>query len=475
MLWACLLLPQLALDDDERSNEDVSPLVIVEGVAQRRVVRYANLAAHRGGIRTGLPLAAAHALLPAFRCVAYDPERETRLREFIAGWAYGYSSMISLREPAAVMIEIGASVALFGPWPQFERKLRADLEALRITHRLGVAPTALGARVMAGVQDGFAVTQMTSFLGALDHVQLEYACLAERDVVALKAMGVRRLRELFALPRDGVAKRFSPELLDRLDRLRGCAPDPLPLHHPPDRFETRMEFDHAIESSETLLFPLKRLLGDLCTYLNARDRGVQQFELVLHHGDHPTSILTIGLQSAQRSIAALFDVCRLKIQGQPAPGAVRALGIRAAHLHAFVPDAIDMFGDQVGSQLAWPQLADRLRARLGADKVYQLIATDDPRPENAWRRRTGADAPRRQDEAPVADRSRPTWLFRRPLPLHGSPREILAGPERIESGWWDSEDICRDYYVIETRHGQRAWAFQLAGAAGRWMLHGWFA
>ena len=71
--------------------------------------------------------------------------------------------------------------------------------------------------------------------------------------------------------------------------------------------------------------------------------------------------------------------------------------------------------------------------------------------------------------------SRPGWLLPRPLPLR-DPARVLAGPERIESGWWDGGEVRRDYYVVETRGGQRAWAFRAAGEqGGPFMLHGWFA
>ena len=54
---------------------------------------------------------------------------------------------------------------------------------------------------------------------------------------------------------------------------------------------------------------------------------------------------------------------------------------------------------------------------------------------------------------------RPFWLLRKPIVLRGELARILAGPERIESGWWDEHDKRRDYYVVETHQGQRAWAF----------------
>ena len=61
------------------------------------------------------------------------------------------------------------------------------------------------------------------------------------------------------------------------------------------------------------------------------------------------------------------------------------------------------------------------------------------------------------------------------MPLRGPEPRILAGPERLETGWWDGGEVCRDYYVVETVQGQRAWAFCAPGEQDGWMLQGWFA
>src|SRR3546814_822739 len=65
---------------------------------------------------------------------------------------------------------------------------------------------------------------------------------------------------------------------------------------------------------------------------------------------------------------------------------------------------------------------------------------------------------------------RPAWLLARPIPLRDPCPRIVSGPERLESGWWDGADARRDYYVIETSQGQRAWAFAPVGEQGGWML-----
>jgi protein ImuB len=96
-----------------------------------------------------------------------------------------------------------------------------------------------------------------------------------------------------------------------------------------------------------------------------------------------------------------------------------------------------------------------------------------PRPA----RETGDNAPSTTGKSPVELRRqiRPFWLLERLIRLPAMPMRLLAGPERIESGWWDDCDNGRDYYVIETHLGQRGWAFVPAGSANGWMLHGWFA
>ena len=51
---------------------------------------------------------------------------------------------------------------------------------------------------------------------------------------------------------------------------------------------------------------------------------------------------------------------------------------------------------------------------------------------------------------------------------------MLAGPERIESGWWDGGDVQRDYYIARRADGARLWIYRECGGARRWFLHGIF-
>jgi protein ImuB len=84
--------------------------------------------------------------------------------------------------------------------------------------------------------------------------------------------------------------------------------------------------------------------------------------------------------------------------------------------------------------------------------------------------------------------TRPIWLLAQPQPLperrsqpwlDGGPLQLLAGPERIESGWWDGAPALRDYFVASAADGALVWIYRArlpggdAGADG-WFLHGRF-
>ncbi len=108
-------------------------------------------------------------------------------------------------------------------------------------------------------------------------------------------------------------RRFPPSLCMHLDRLCGDIA-PLQLYQPPDRFETRIEFEYDVESSLALAFPLRRLTADLATFLASRDGGVQRFSLWLEHERRDDSQVVVGLLAPEREAAMLFELARGRLE-----------------------------------------------------------------------------------------------------------------------------------------------------------------
>jgi protein ImuB len=582
MLWACLYFSDLPLRAVFEDSEQGLPCAVVDGPRQRPHVVLANAPAQRNGVSAGRVLAASRALCATLQARTRDRPGEQRLLLSLAAWAYRFSSHVSLCEPDALLIEVGASLRLFGGWPALERRLRRELTAIGYAPAIAVAPLPAAARVLAAQHDGFFADQREPLLTALGCIPIAGSGLDGDAISLLYNIGARTLRDAFALPRPELARRIGPASLAVLDRLRGIDQEILSLYEPPDRFEHRVELDDRVEAWPPLLFPLRRLCNELALFLAARDGGVQRCDLVLDHEDKPATRVTIELLTPQREARTLYELARSRLERIALAAPVCGIALIATDLPEFRPRHQDLFEPRREQGLEWPELAERLRAHLGDDAVRRLAAAADHRPERAWcstavnpatpetssragssqprtrseatpqarmkvareaataetqarsgnatltpalsrqreRGQSGADATasplppageaalqarvrvahevatsetlsrsvtatltptlsrQREREQGVASsdiRHRPLWLLSRVLPLRGPPPTILAGPERIESGWWDGGDTRRDYYVVRTREGQRAWAFLVPGSNDGWMLHGWFA
>lgn len=486
-LWACLHLRAPALAAVRRRlAEPPGLLAICDGPQTRSFVLACSAAAAMAGVRPGQSLPAARALCPALRVLPRDPAAERELRELLGQWAYGYSDQVSLDLPDAVALEVGGSLKLFRGWPRLERCLRDDLARLGLEAGLALAPRPRAAWLLAQRHNGQVVTDEVQLRRQLDAVPIVEAGLPAGATASLRAMGFLCLRELAALPRDGLGRRIGPEALAHLDRLYGRLPDPLPHWQPPARFESVLEFDARPTAVEPLLFALRRLLGELVLVLQARDGGVQQFRLLLLHEDRPVTPVPVGLLRPERDPARLLELARARLERVVLPAPVAGLGLVADRLPPFRPAIADLFTQARTETSDWTLLLERLRARLGDEAVLEPVATADHRPECAGTLRVlhHASAPAARPRAGAAPvhgharqlaETRPVWLLPRPVPLRQPPARILAGPERLESGWWDGGDVRRDYYVVETRDGQRAWVYCPPGRRDGWMLHGWFA
>ncbi|HEY1026024.1 MAG TPA: DNA polymerase Y family protein [Pseudomonas sp.] len=469
MLWACILLPQLAMDGVLRHRaEPDQPLALLTGSSQRRVLQAVNPAARSLGLKPGQSLTAAQALARGFATAEYDPAAIERWQQFLAAWAYGFSAQVSLHYPRCLLLEVQSSLGLFGPWPRFEARLRAELGALSFQHRIAVAPNPAAARVLVNVGDGLVANDATTLEQLLAPLPVDRLGFPAQVATAFNRMGLRQLRQLRVLPRDSVARRFPAGVLHHLDTLLGRRSLALDFYTPVDVFDARIELNFEVESHQALLFPLRRLTSDLAAYLAGRDSGVQRFTLYLEHRNTPDTRVQVGLLSAERDPGMLFELTRGRLEHQQLPATVLAVRLVARELPLFTPQHHTLFDERAQQTQPWEQLRERLRARLGDDALHGLGARADHRPERTW-----TSTP--TDTLLPASGPRPGWLLADPQPLHEASLRILCGPERIESGWWDGADIRRDYYVVETRTGQRGWAFRTVGDSGPLLLHGWFA
>ena len=422
------------------------------------------------------------AMYPQVNTLERNLKAERSALERLAAWAYQFSSTIVLGDIAPAFrkarhsllwIEIGASLKLFGGLRPLLARIDQELAELNYTYRLGVGPTLEGAALLARAGIRIAIMTTERFSARIRNLPIRYLALTDETFRHLHIAGIRTIGLLLELPRDALAKRFGPQTSDYLARLVGTAPDPRPTFELPRHYDAHFAFDFELQSTEALLFPLQRMLREFCGYLRGLDVCVQHFDLILeHHGAAATS-LRLGLSRPERSAEKFLTLVREQLDRITIPAPTVGLRLSARHFVEPSAQQSDFFSRALQNSEEFAHTFDRLVARLGVEHVHWIQCVADHRPEACWRKSHAADAQR----ATLAFPERPLWLLPQPKLLQRSHLiQVISGPERIESGWWDGGDVRRDYYLVATRDGQRAWAFRPAGNADApLMLQGWFA
>ncbi|MEO8441817.1 MAG: DNA polymerase Y family protein [Betaproteobacteria bacterium] len=475
MLWIALDFPCLPLDTFALPSAHTEPWAIADGTD----VLVCNAPAQALGVRNGMRLSAACALSPQLNYRPRDEAAEAATLATLAAWANQFTPNVSLELPRALLLDIEGSLRLFGGIRPILQALKRGLDDMGYAATMACAPTATAALLLAraGMQ------KIVNCKRALEAVEASLPLAAldcdAQTAQTLQAVGVKHVAELMALPRDGLARRGGRQLLDTVDRALGRLPAPRQFFASPAQFNAKLELAAPIAHSEALLFAARRLINQLTGFLAARNGGIQRFTLTLRHERSAATRLDIGLVAPTRDLAHLTLLVRERLAALALGAPVHALDVEAGDILVLAEANRELFADRAGAQGEWQKLVERLRARLGSPAVHGVAAAAEHRPERASR----AIQPGVASAAPARG-PRPLWLLAAPQPLaevaarphyRETALALVAGPERIESGWWDDDDVKRDYFVAQTPDHATLWIYRERRAPGGWYLHGVFS
>jgi protein ImuB len=503
MHWLALHLPQLSLEAFAATlsaPERAAPLALV---AQHRIVAV-NTAAAEAGVRPGLKRATGLALAPALRLGQADTARDAAALQAVAHVALAFTPMVVLDTgPATVLLELATVLRYHGGAARLRTRLHDALAPLGHRMQPATAPTAAGAALLARwgtaahghLDTGPHATDLDALRSLLDAAPVALLGPGREHWEALQGMGLHRLSDLRALPRAGLARRFGASLLHELDRARGDAPDPREPLVAPEHFDSRLELFARADTTDQVLHGAGVLLSRLIAWAQARRARIAAFTLRMQHERSrrvdaegpPHTELKIELAEPGADAAQLHLLLRERLAHCPLAAPTLELRLHCRHwVQAEAPSG-ELFPSRHSQHEGLLRLLERLRARLGDDGVQRLQALADHRPERALQLQTGLSVRVAVDPPPAGGAlplHRPAWLLPVPQPLaergalpmlDGRPLQILSGPERIESGWWDADLAARDYFIARADDGALVWLYRTRLAApGGWFLQGRF-
>ena len=374
---------------------------------------------------------------------------------------------------------------------------------------------------------------------------------ARPHLATLARIGCNTWGELRALPRGGVVRRFGADLLDALDRAYGLKPEIYPWLTLPEVFEAKIELHAQVETAPALMFGAQRLFKQLQLWLQLRNVGVAALEfgwtMDARRNTASTGQLRLRTALPTQDISHLQRLLGENLARLTLPAPVLYLSLCTLETEPLATQSASLLLEEAQKGDSLHQMIERLSARLGAHNVLQLQTRADHRPEfrQKWisidkidknkskiytkliannvsylttyidSKSIGIDKNRlikNSTPKPSTFKSRPnpqfqpdalcpTWLLQQPLalavlqgvPHYQGPLTLVAGPQRLETGWFDAPAL-RDYFIAQSEEAGLLWVFRerlggplgakaglptssgvgLSADSGAWYLHGRF-
>ena len=414
------------------------PLVLTAECAGQVLVTAVNAVAAAAGIAPGMALADARALQPRLVTRPADPAADAAMLDELAAWCGRYTPWTAPEGRDGVWLDVSGCAHLLGGERAMLDDLLARLGGFGLAARAVLADTPGAAWALARYGASGAIVPPGAMRAALAALPVAALRLGPAAADGLTRLGLRRIGDLYALPRAPLAARFGREVARRLDQALGREAEPVSPRRAVPRHRVRLSFPEPIGRAGDIAAALDRLLQALCEGLRQAGRGCQRLDLTCCRADGSVQAVTVGTARPARDAAHLARLFVERLDTVDPGFGIESMILSALHTE---PMAAAQAGASLASSsppggrpgkessssppggrpaeesfAALAPLLDRLGNRFGFDRVAQLNACASHLPERACRL------------APAAgEAAGPGWRPGRPRPLR-----LLARPEPVE-------------------------------------------
>ncbi len=478
-MYACLLLPNFRLQAALRWRECHGSAVVVDESSSKALILETNDAAKARHIYPGMTATQAMAHDGRVLILPCAPEQEACLRELLIEHGLSLAPEVEI-SPEGFCLANMQNVPATLCWQQMADNQVATFREDALHAQVGIAITpdlAILAAKGATAQPAI-VYDAPSYVAPLPVAALEPSPALQQ---ILSDWGIHTIGDFLALPASEATERLGPEAQALRRKVSGQHKRPLRLVRTPPAYSEAFDFDYDVETTEPLLFLIRRFLDSLCPRLQAVYRVAQTLRLCIPLDDRTRHERTFSIPAPTADIEVLFRVLSTYLETLQL--AQRPVGLRL-RIDPALPsrDQLSLFESALRDPNQFGETLARLKALFGNDAVGVPVLNDSHRPddfhlaENFPSTTQTAPAPilhglplRRyrpaaQGTVQLAN-GRPTQLD---SPIISGPIQQCAGPYLLSGHWWDREEWRTEEWDVAMEGG----LYRLSRHNQRWLVEG---
>ncbi|MDD5199478.1 MAG: hypothetical protein PHC88_06705 [Terrimicrobiaceae bacterium] len=477
-MFAAIWIPRFRLQAAMRWRELPPAVALVDADAARGVILEATSDAGEQGVTPGLTSAQGLARCPGLRLIARAPAQEQACEALLAEVAWRFSPRVEATGSGIATLDLRAAPK-GACWQRLAENLAGQLDAESLESRVGVARHPEHALLAARCADRVNVVyDGGAFCAGLPVRALEPD---ERLCAILEDWGIRTVGDFLRLPKMEVIERLGADAERMWRRATGRGRRALRLLQPRESLIEAFDFEHGIETTEPLLFLLRRFLDSLCARLRSAHRVASKMALRLPLDGGGAYAREFSVPSPTSDVEILYRILdthldALRLDNQP-------IGLR---LELFASDPLGrqlaLFERGLRDPNGFGATLARLQAMVGENGVGTPQPADSHRP-GAFLLEAFSDEPagaaavppsfglplrRLRPGHPVAVRivaGRPAWLD---APQWSGPVSRACGPYRVSGQWWECPWSLEEWDVAVEGRG----LIRLARQQNGWSVEG---
>src|SRR6476646_8189550 len=299
----------------------------------------------------------------------------------------------------------------------------------------------------------------------------------------LHRWGIETLGQFSALEKEAVAARLGPIGVDLWERATGKTTRLLKLVPIRESFEEAFEFENEIETSEPLLFMLRRFLQQFSLRLNAVHLVISELQLEIIFSDKNQYAHRFKIPEPTNNVETLFRMLHTHLENFTSLSPIVAVALNAETTKPSFAQ-FQLFETALRDPIRLTETLARLAGLLGSERVGTPILEETHRPDAFRMEPFSWQLPEMKTELPPLPGA-VLRRFRSPLPavvglakntpaFLQSPRvqgaiRARTGPYFLSGNWWDEKTWDRAEWDVELENGA---VCQCHSTGGQWSLDG---
>jgi len=305
----------------------------------------------------------------------------------------------------------------------------------------------------------------------------------DRVLDILHRWGIESLGQFAALEKEAVAARLGPIGIQLWERATGKATRLLKLVAVRESFEEAFEFENEIETSEPLLFMLRRFLQQFSVRLDALHLVASELQLEIMFSDKSSYSRRFKIPEATNNVEILFRMLHTHVENFTSESPIIAVALQAETTRPSF-EQFHLFETALRDPTRLTETLARLTGLLGAERVGTPVLEETHRPDAFRMEPFSWQLPETKTKLPSLPATAlrrfrsplpASVLLRKNRPAHFRSAKVQGevrngkGPYKASGNWWDENAWDRAEWDVELENGALC---RCQSSGGQWTLDG---